>query len=46
MTGASAFVNRGVLNIFSKRPLGRVLRLMLYLLVILVPILAWIASVK
>lgn len=38
------FVNRGALNIFSNTTAGKILRAMLYLLVLLAPLLAWFAA--
>ncbi len=44
MRWISAYVHRGWLNMYSRKPAGRVLRSMLYLLVILAPLLAWVAG--
>jgi len=37
-------MHRGHLNIYSSTPAGKVLRGMLYALVLMLPLLAWIAS--
>lgn len=44
MRWSSVFIHRGMLNMYSGKPAGKVLRSMLYLLVILAPLLAWIAG--
>jgi len=39
-------MHRGFLNIYSNAPVGRVLRCMLYALVVMLPLLLWIACWK
>jgi hypothetical protein len=46
MRCSSVFVHRGILNIYSNGPAGRVIRSMLYVLVILAPLLACLTAWK